>query len=125
VTHKHAPWHDDLERCTEAGPTVCLRPTMHGGNSGITESATGEIAGGPDEHLYGFIVAYDWPDSDYRLEGAVSVDEHAPVRWTMLGSLEGGDLTLKPSIQAYDSRDPSSRKPTIHGYVTNGKWVPA
>lgn len=124
--HKHAPWHDDLENCTEVGPSVCLRPTVHGGNPDVTESATGEIAGGPDEHLYGFIVAYDWPDAEWRLEGAVCVDPHgAPgAVWGMSGTLEGGDLTLEPSIQAYDSRDPSGRVPTIHGYIRNGQWEP-
>ena len=125
MLHKHAPWHDDLDRCTEVGPSVCLRPTVHGGNPDVTESATGEIAGGPTEHLYGFIVAYDWPDSACRLEGAVCVDPHGDVRWEMTGSLEGGDLTLTPSIQAYDSRDPGARKPTTHGFVRDGKWVPA
>lgn len=115
MSHQHPS-----ERCTDIGSGVCLRPTVHGGNPDITESATGEIAGGPTEHLYGFIVAYEWPGSDERLEGAVAVDPHSEVRWGMTGSLEGGDLTLTPSIQAYDI----DQKPTIHGYVTNGKWVP-
>ena len=107
TAHRHP--YDDDPRCTEVGPTVCLRPTIHG----------------DDEHLAGFIVAYDWPGSGVRLEGAVSVDPHlGSVLWSMTGSLEGGDLTLSPSIQAYDSRDPSGRKATIHGYVTNGAWVP-
>ena len=122
TSHRH---RNDREGCIDVGPTVCLRPTVHGGNPDVTNSADGSIAGGETEHLYGFIVAYDWPGSDVRLEGAVAVDEHAPVRWTMSGSLEGGDLTLHPSIQAYDSRDPSARTKTIHGHVRNGKWVPA
>lgn len=123
MKHRHAPWQGK-DRCTEVGPTVCLRPTVHGGDPDVT-NADGSIAGGPDQHLAGFIVAYDWPDSEYRLEGAVTVDPHLGDRWTMTGSLEGGDLTLAPSIQAYDSRDPSNRKPTIHGFVQNGQWVPA
>lgn len=126
MSHRHAPWHEDLERCTEVGPTVCLRPTVHGGNPDVTNSADGSIAGGPVEHLYGFIVAYDWPGAEWRLEGAVCVDpDQAGARWTMTGSLEGGDLTLAPSIQAYDSRDTSARTPTIHGWVRNGIWVTA
>ena len=126
MTHRHAPWHDDLERCTEVGPTVCLRPTVHGGDPDVTNQ-DGTIAGGEVEHLAGFIVAYDWPGADYRLEGAVSVDPHLgeQATWQMTGTLEGGDLTLTPSIQAYDARDPSARIPTIHGFVTNGAWVPA
>lgn len=125
MAHRH-PYRDDAG-CIEVGPTVCLRPTVHGGNPDVTESATGAIAGGELEHLYGFIVAYDWPDSDVRLEGAVCVDPHgAPgAMWTMTGSLEGGDLTLAPSIQAFDSRDRTARTKTIHGWVRNGAWVPA
>lgn len=119
-------WHAyHKPRCIDVDEHVCLSPTVHGGNPDITDSKTSEIAGGPTEHLYGFIVAYDWPGSDVRLEGAVAVDEHAETRWDMTGSLEGGDLTLSPSIQAYDSRDPSNRTPTIHGFVQGGKWVPA
>lgn len=124
MAHRHADYQGEV-RCTDVGPTVCLRPTVHGGDPDITDSATGEIAGGPEEHLYGFIVAYDWPGSDVRLEGAVCVDPHGSTTWTMAGSLEGGDLTLTPSIQAYDSRDPGGRKPTIHGFVRNGAWVAA
>lgn len=124
MTHRH-PYSE--RNCVEVGPTVCLSPTFHGGNPDVTNSVDGSIAGGPVEHLYGFIVAYDWPGSDVRLEGAVCVDPDAGAgaRWEMTGSLEGGDLTLSPSIQAYDSRDPSGRVPTIHGYVRNGAWVPA
>lgn len=125
MAHRHAAYQG-VVRCTDVGPTVCLRPTVHGGDSDVT-NADGTIAGGPDEHLAGFIVAYDWPDSNVRLEGAVNVDEDFPsgARWQMTGSLEGGDLTLTPSIQAYDSRDPSNRIPTIHGFVQNGAWVAA
>lgn len=128
MTHRHAHgWGE--ERCTDVGPSVCLRPTVHGGNPGVTNSADGSIAGGPVEHLYGFIVAYDWPGSDVRLEGGVKVDTCEPndgARWDMTGSLEGGDLTLNPSIQAYDSRERDVHAhPTIHGYVRNGQWEPA
>lgn len=125
MAHKHAPWQG-LDRCTEVGPTVCLRPTVHGGDPDVT-NADGTIAGGETEHLAGFIVAYDWPGVEYRLEGAVNVDTDFPssARWEMTGTLEDGDLTLSPSIQAYDSRDPGNRTPTIHGWVRDGQWVPA
>jgi hypothetical protein len=127
MTHRHGwPYNDHEPGCTDVSPTVCLRPTVHGGNPDIT-TADGAIAGGPDEHLEGFIVAYEWADSDVRLEGHVRVDPDIPEGpcWQMTGTLEGGDLTLTPSIQAYDARDPDDRKPTIHGFVTSGKWVPA
>lgn len=123
MSHRHAAHQGDVH-CTEVGPTVCLRPTVHGGDPRITDGTTGAIAGGETEHLAGFIVAYDWPGSDVRLEGSVQVDEHLSPRWTMTGSLEGGDLTLTPSIQAYTDVD-GKLVPSIHGYVTAGKWVPA
>lgn len=126
MTHEHAAYQGDV-RCTDVGPAVCLRPTVHGGDPDVT-NADGTIAGGPDEHLAGFIVAYDWPDSDVRLEGAVNVDPDIPgPRWEMTGSLAGGDLTLSPSIQAYRyiAGDAPRQHATIHGYVREGKWVPA
>lgn len=121
MSHRHEHHRDS--GCTDIGSGVCLRPTVHGGDPDVT-GPDGLIAGGPDEHLAGFIVAYDWPGEDTRLEGAVTVDPHIEerARWSMTGSLEGGDLTLSPSIQAYH-RDGHS--PTIHGFVQNGKWVPA
>ncbi len=124
MSHRHGwPYEDpSTQKCTEISPEVCLRPTVHGGDPDVT-NADGSIAGGPTEHLAGFIVAYDWPGFDHRLEGAVNVDPHFPenARWQMTGSLEGGDLTLSPSIQAYDDR----HQPTFHGFIRDGHWVPA
>ena len=117
MTHQHPS-----ERCVDIGSGVCLRPTVHGGDPDVTNSADGSMAGGPEEHVAGFIVAYEWPGEDERLEGAVGVNCHRDDGWSMTGSLEGGDLTLEPSIQAYH---PDGRTPTIHGYVRGGKWVPA
>lgn len=109
--------------CVEIGPTACMWPSVHGGDPSIT-NADGSIAGGPDEHLAGFTIAFDVPwQSEGRVEGYVSVDaEHFPGRpnWTMSGSLEGGDLTLTPSVLMTIPPQPS-----IHGFVTDGKWVPA
>lgn len=121
MSHKHDRHVD--KGCTEIGPTVCLRPTVHGGSADIT-NADGSIAGGETEHLAGFIVAYDWPGEEFRLEGGVMVDLHFGDRaiWQMTGSLEGGDLTLSPSIQAYLD---DGQTPSIHGWVRDGKWVPA
>lgn len=93
--------------CEPIGPDVCLRPFVHG----------------DDQHISGFFLAFDVPDNDgYRSEGAVNVDPHfageRPV-WTMTGSLEGGDLTLTPSIRTRRVGDQE-----WHGYITNGRWVP-
>jgi hypothetical protein len=121
MSHVHR-WIADRD-CTEIGPTVCLRPTHHGGSEHIT-NADGSMAGGPVEHLAGFILAYDWPGEDERLEGGVNVDPHFAdhATWAMTGSLEGGDLTLSPSIQCYLM---DGKTPSIHGYVRNGKWESA
>ncbi len=56
-------------------------------------------------------------DPRARCEGAVNVDPHfdRPC-WGMTGTLEGGDLTLSPSILCGDG---------FHGYVQGGVWVPA
>jgi hypothetical protein len=105
--------------CTEIDPAVCLRPTSHGGAPHVT-NPDGSIAGGTTEHLAGFIVGHDAADLPHRCEGALSVDPHfaetSPV-WTMTGSLEGGDLTLSPSVLC--------KRDQFHGFVRDGKWVPA
>jgi hypothetical protein len=117
MSHKHGwPYEDpDDQKCTDLGPTVCIRSTIHG----------------DDEHLAGFIIAYEWEDEPERLEGAVTVDTCGAFKdsalWEMTGTLEGGDLTLKPSVQAYKyvPGRPPRDVPTIHGYVTAGEWVQA
>jgi hypothetical protein len=122
---KHRHRHQRRVRCTELGPNVCARPFHHGGDPNITDSASGEVAGGPTEHLAGFILAYDWPGETERLEGTAIVDPHfardRPV-WKVTGSLEDGDLTLEPSVQMYAL---DGETPTLHGWVRGGKWVTA
>lgn len=111
------------DRCVDIGSGVCLSPTVHGGDPDVTDSKTGEIAGGPTEHLAGFVVSYEWPGEPGRLQGAITVDPHLPGGWTIdSGSLEGGDLTISPSIQAYAE---DGKTPTVHGFVRGGKWVAA
>lgn len=123
MTHRHA---HDRDGCTEISATVCLRPTVHGGAPHITD-VDGAIAGGPVEHVAGFIVAFDCPvdtHDGFRVEGAVNVDPHFEADrplWAMTGSLEGGDLTITPSIR---TRHDYSH-PAFHGFVTAGAWVPA
>jgi hypothetical protein len=105
--HLHA---NDEWKCVEIGPDVCLSPFYHG----------------DDEHLAGFFVSFDLPgDEGSRVPGAVNVDPHfageRPI-WTMTGSLDGGDLSLSPSVLM---KSPGAPERERHGYVTNGKWVPA
>lgn len=88
-------------KCIEIGPTFCLAPTS-------TNDGT----------LAGFIAGHDAPDLPVRCDGVVfvqPVDNHP--MWSMTGSLEGGDLTLSPSVLC--------KRDQFHGFVTNGKWVPA
>jgi hypothetical protein len=71
-----------------------------------------------DGSLAGFITGHDAPDLPVRCDGAIFVQpfEGRPV-WAASGSLEGGDLTLSPSILC--------RRDQFHGFVTSGTWVPA
>lgn len=122
MSHQHA---NDEWKCVEIGPDVCLAPYSHGGDPDIT-GPDGTIAGGPIQHLAGFFVSFDVPgDEGYRVPGAVNVDPHFDGQqplWQMTGSLEGGDLTLTPSIRMSSPGAPDRER---HGFVTNGKWVPA
>jgi hypothetical protein len=116
--HGHAHgWYDPP--CWPISEEVCLRPTVHGGAEHI-RNADGTMAGGPTEHLSGFVVAHDRPGQrgEPRCEGAINVDPdlESKARWTMTGTLEGGDLTISPSILCGDGH---------HGFVRAGKWVPA
>lgn len=105
--HQHRwPYEDPARRkCVDIGPDWCIRQTVHG----------------DDDHLAGFIVAHDVPEGGQRCEGAVTVDEHFRAEravWTIQGSIKDGDLTLSPSIQC-------TVHPPAHGYIRQGKWVPA
>lgn len=118
MAHEHAT--RDGPKCVDVGPTTCLSPfrDSHG------------------HDLAGFIFAHDRPDLAWRCEGAVFVVqvEDRPV-WSMSGSLEGGDLTLAPSILC--KAPLLEEKPEggyrirpgtecgFHGFVRNGAWVPA
>lgn len=85
---------------------------------------------GDDEHLAGFFFCHDVAGDDggmtmkgQRCIGGVNVDPHFDgerPRWEISGSLEGGDLTLSPSIRCMN-HDP---QPNAHGFVRDGKWVP-
>jgi len=156
VSHDRSEWPH--EHCVEISANVCLTPTVHGGDPNVV-GPDGAIAGGPDQHVAGFLICHDrvrderepakrtMPDGtpcwcvsdeaphegwihapvceslrawmDLRCVGSVNVDPHfageRPI-WTMSGSLEGGDLTLSPSVLCSDG---------FHGFVRDGKWVSA
>lgn len=91
-------------RCTPIGPEVCLQETVHGA----------------DEHLAGYHFCHEKVGGGPRCVGGVNVDTDIPERkafWTQTGSLTGGDLTLTPSILCTNDQ--------YHGFVQQGKWVPA
>lgn len=111
--HRHE--QDDWEgypkvRCVEVAPSVCLRQMGR--------------AGKPEGFISGFIVSHEVTGGGYRCEGAISVDAETaaidgngnPKLWTMTGSLEGGTLTLAPSIQC-------TVHPEFHAYIQNGRWT--
>lgn len=124
MSHLHYtghPEHERPHRCIEIDARHCLEPTVHGGDPDVRDSKTGEVSGGPVEHLAGFIVRHARPgsdDSQPRCAAHADVDPHYPTPiWSMSGSLEGGDLTLSPSLLCGTCGD--------HGFVRDGKWVPA
>jgi len=138
VSHKHAY---EETRCADIGPDVCLRPFVH------SNAPKGMVLNTPEsdafgDHLAGFLIGHERPGFDERCDGAVSIDtcDPARARWTMAGSLEGGDLTLAPSILCKaktpvwhepDAEWPkghyTQEEPTcnFHGFVRGGKWVSA
>ena len=116
MSHLHG-WPYDVDgdkpvtpSCIEIGPEACLRESAY-----------------QDGTLAGFIEAHAAADMDVRCEGFLTVNlpthvepsevERARPRWTMTGSLAGGDLTLSPSVLC--------RRDGHHGFVRDGKWVPA
>lgn len=128
MSHRHA-FRDPPYKCIEIAPNVCLQPTAH------SSAPRGVVLNTPEAeaygtHLGGFIIAHDRDGFPVRCEGAVHVCEHFPeqARWEMNGSLAGGDLTLSPSILCMvGSLDDPSRGATcgFHGFVRDGRWVPA
>jgi hypothetical protein len=81
-------------------------------------------AGKPRRFVAGFILAHHVALEEARCEGMVCVDPEVAVKrddgtlklWTMTGTLEGGDLTLNPSIEC-------TVHPEYHAYVREGKWT--
>ena len=73
----------------------------------------------------GSCLGHDRSGFDVRCEGFVRVhaEEGRPV-WSMTGSLNGGDLTLSPSILCRLG-NVTNEPCGFHGFVRDGKWVPA
>lgn len=129
MTHRHASDEPgETRNCVEIDEHVCLEPTRHSlvpAGSGIAvNSPEGEAYG---DHAYGFLFWHDREGFDVRCGGGVrTCTEHgfAGASWQQTGSLEGGDLTLSPSILC--RLGSASVEPCgFHGFVREGKWVPA
>lgn len=115
IEHTHPPMSEmypegrtDLA-CTDLDEHHCIREMRSG-----------------DGRLARFIIAHDakW-EQPYRCEGSIPVyRSDGPIAghpvWTVSGSLAGGDLTLSPSVL-----DPDQACGGDHGWVRDGKWVPA
>jgi hypothetical protein len=110
---------DEPRKCVEISPNVCLQP-VNGGGEGI-RNASGEPV---VEYFAGFIMGHDRAGFDVRCEGFVGVSPDHGARWTMTGTLEGGDLMLSPSILCRLG-NVANQPCGFHGFIREGKWVPA
>lgn len=120
MSHVHAYRVADPPKCVEIDPHVCLQP-ISGGGEGVSNADGSPVP----EYFAGYIVGHDRPGFDWRCEGFVRTAAEGQPRWEMTGTLEGGDLTLSPSILCrLGTADPASEC-GFHGWVRDGKWVSA
>jgi hypothetical protein len=121
VSHSHV---SGTTRCVEIDEHVCLRPINGGGEGVSRRNAEGELEPVPN-YFAGFMIGHDRAGFADRCEGFVRISpEGDRPTWQMTGSLEGGDLTLTPSILCVLGNQ-STQKCGFHGFVRDGKWVPA
>lgn len=108
--HGHV-WDSDAYPCTPISEDVCLTPY-----------SVADPDGPPGDDGYWF--CHDVPGSDHRCHGRVALrrEDGGPV-WTQTGTLGGGDLTLSPSVLCIYKAAALSHE--FHGWVRDGKWVPA
>ena len=110
--HEHS-WDPEGPVCTEISTDACLTPMVQG------EHPTGRL---------GFWFGHELPGGGPRCMGAVpTVSPDGGPTWQQTGTLEGGDLTLSPSVNCIQptgaGRDRHGRD--FHGWVHDGKWVTA
>ena len=118
MSHVHPGYGDvayrsvAIDGCEEIGAGVCIRPSL------TWRSDRGETKA--DARTVGYVIAHVVGDDEVRCEGATMTElGFGPTEiWTQTGTLEGGDLTLAPSIVC-------RTHPAAHGFVRDGKWVPA
>lgn len=110
IAHGH-PWDEGAVACVAVSPEVCLTPI---------------VSANPEQpHDEGYWFCHEVPGAERRCTGRVLTmnQREGGAVWTQTGSLEGGDLTLSPSVLC---RYPAGeRSHEFHGWVRDGKWVPA
>ena len=74
------------------------------------------IAHGEDLHDAGFIVAHQVGETGWCRAALVVDDAHFPHKWSLTGTLAGGDLTLAPSVAC-------KAHPEFHAFIQNGRWT--
>ena len=112
IEHQHIAYGGKTSpiACVDLGHGVCIREYPH-----------------ESRPVQRFIIAHERTVSfdpalhvETRCAGTIPVaGDHA---WGMTGSLATGDLTLSPSVLCID---PDHLCGGSHGWVRDGKWVPA
>lgn len=128
MAHRHAHDHDGSpQKCVAIDEHVCLQPIEHSSAPAGVVLNTPE-ADGYGSHPAGWILGHDRPGFDVRCEGFVNIDTCPTVgdrpTWSVTGSLEGGDLTLSPSVLCRLG-NVANEECGFHGFVQAGKWVAA
>lgn len=108
--HGHV-WDVAEKPCTDIGGGVCLTP-LRGPEPDAPE--------GDD----GYWFCHEVPGNDRRCHGRVLTrSTTGRATWTETGTLPGGDLTLNPSVLCTYPAGEHSHE--FHGWIRDGKWVPA
>lgn len=109
--HQHYRDGSELKGCTDIAPDVCVREWRN--DAGV---------------LVRFVIGHERPKGFVLPTGVTttarcecSIPVTGPHAWQVSGTLAGGDLTLSPSIL----EPPDDFCPGEHGWIRNGKWVPA
>lgn len=116
-THTHGWPTDGLDlACTDIGDEVCLTPLYR---------AADPTTGTPRERI-GYFFCHDFPGGEARCVGSVHTVavREGDALWSEAGSLEDGTLTLSPSVRCVPVPG-SKHDREFHGWVRDGKWVPA
>lgn len=112
MAHEHPAYGDEAHPCVELGHGVCIRP-FRGDTFFIAHERN--VPFDPAIHVSA------WCEGSIPTRAPGEPHPADSASWERTGSLAGGDLTLTPSIQCGNANGCGGS----HGFVTNGKWVPA